>query len=65
MIGTIFRDRIYPNAPTNATGAFNDTTAGFGVGANARWLVAKKKVELGAHFLGGNGIARYGTSTSA
>jgi uncharacterized coiled-coil protein SlyX len=63
VVASIFRDRIYPNAPTNATGAFNNTETGFGVGANARWLVAKKKVELGAHFLGGNGIERYGTST--
>ncbi|MFZ0707770.1 MAG: hypothetical protein WAM71_19375 [Candidatus Korobacteraceae bacterium] len=61
-VGSLLRERIYPNAPTNASGAFNNTTYGIGFGANARWLFAKKKVETGLHFLGGNGIGRYGSS---
>jgi hypothetical protein len=65
IVGTMFRNRIYPNATAatpSAAGAFNDTAGGVGIGANARWLVAQKKVELGLHFLGGNGVARYGSS---
>lgn len=60
------RDRVYPNAtatPSSSAGAFNDTRLGAGAGANARWLVANKHVEFGVHYLGGNGIGRYGTST--
>jgi len=61
-----FRERIYPGAllttPT-AAGAFNRSLWGGGVGANARWLVAQKKVELGVHYLGGNGVGRYGDAT--
>src|SRR5271167_427610 len=64
-IMSVFRDRIYPNAVTlgNATGAYNNNLFAGGIGANARWLVAQKKVELGVHYLGGNGVGRYGTST--
>ncbi len=61
-LGTLFRERIYPNAPASASGAFNNDTYGFGVGANARWLFAHKKVETALHFLGGNGVGRYGSS---
>jgi len=64
LIGSLFRDRIYPNFATkSAVGAFNDDSYGFGFGANARWMFAKKKVETGLHFVGGNGIGRYGSST--
>jgi len=64
FVGSLFRDRIYPNFATkSAVGAFNNDSYGFGIGANARWLFAKKKVETGLHFLGGNGVARYGDST--
>jgi hypothetical protein len=69
-----FRDRIYPCA-TAATGvlcggvsgpsaalATNASTTGGGVGANARVSLLKKRVDLGVHFLGGNGIGRYGTA---
>ena len=69
-----FRDRIYPCA-TTATGtlcggvsgpsaalANNVSTTGGGVGANARISLLKKRIDLGVHFLGGNGIGRYGTS---
>lgn len=64
-IATIFRTRIYPNASAatpSAAGAFNTNTAGEGFGANARWLVAQKHLELGVHFLGGNGVGRYGAA---
>ncbi|GAC1644056.1 MAG: hypothetical protein NVS9B15_00900 [Acidobacteriaceae bacterium] len=61
-----FRDRVYPNAtatPASAAGAFNASRSGQGFGANARWLLAKKHIEIGAHYLGGDGMGRYGTST--
>jgi TolA-binding protein len=60
-----FRDRIYPNAgatPPSAVGAFNDSVTGGGIGANARFT-AKKKFDFGVHFLGGDGVGRYGTSS--
>ncbi|HLK33922.1 MAG TPA: hypothetical protein VKT29_12585 [Terriglobales bacterium] len=60
-----FRDRIYPDAglstPSSA-GAFNSSKAGGGGGANIRFTV-KKHMDLGVHFLGGNGVGRYGTSS--
>ncbi len=62
VLGSIFRERIYPNAPTNATGAYNSDAGGVGWGANARWLFAKKKYETALHFLGGNGVGRYGNT---
>ena len=61
-----FRDRIYPNATAatpSAAGATNFATTTAGVGANARVSFFKKHVDLGAHFLGGDGMGRYGTST--
>ncbi len=42
--------------------AFNDSRTGGGAGANARWNLFAKKVDVGFHFLGGDGIARYGSS---
>ena len=64
VVGSLFRDRIYPNWSTkSAAAAFNNDSYGFGFGANARWLFAQKKVETGLHFLGGNGVGRYGSST--
>jgi len=71
-VASSFRGRIYPNASllttgasnaAAAVGAFNNTIWGGGVGANARWLALQKKLELGIHYLGGNGVGRYGTST--
>jgi hypothetical protein len=60
-----FRDRIFPNAglstPSSA-GAFNSSTWGGGGGANARWSMFQKHVDLGIHALGGHGTGRYGTS---
>ncbi|HUJ82957.1 MAG TPA: hypothetical protein VLW83_13805 [Candidatus Acidoferrales bacterium] len=70
-----FRDRIYPcytatvAAPCLLTGsafpgsgAFNDSRVGGGVGGNAR-ATFFKKVDLGIHFLGGDGVGRYGTTS--
>ena len=58
-----FRDRIYPNAGAttpSAAGASNDTLTGGGIGANGRITLAKK-VDLGLHVFGGNGVGRYGS----
>src|SRR5271154_6428990 len=43
------------------SGAFNDSRTGGGIGVNGRISIAKK-VDLGVHVLGGNGIGRYGTA---
>ncbi|MGA9565241.1 MAG: hypothetical protein WBS19_06950 [Candidatus Korobacteraceae bacterium] len=64
-IASLFRTRIYPNATAakpSAADAFNNTTEGGGLGANARWLVAQKHLEIGIHYLGGNGVGRYGVA---
>lgn len=61
-----FRDRVFPNAtatPASALGAYNDVRTGGGVGANIRGSVVNKHIDIGVHFLGGDGIGRYGTST--
>jgi hypothetical protein len=61
---TDFRDRVYPlGAATkpSATGAFNNSAAAGGIGANMRGTIAKH-FDVGLHFLGGNGIGRYGAS---
>jgi hypothetical protein len=69
---TTIRDRVYPCATATATtacggqignaaaGAFNDTRNGGGVGANARARFFKH-LDLGLHFLGGDGVGRYGS----
>jgi hypothetical protein len=71
-----FRDRIFPcgevvtgttcggatSAGVNALGAFNSSKNGGGIGANARWSFAQKRIDFGLHVLGGSGIGRYGTS---
>jgi hypothetical protein len=61
-----FRDRIYPGAtaatPT-AVGASNFSATTGGIGANARVSLLKKHVDIAGHFLGGDGMGRYGTST--
>lgn len=47
---------------TQATsGAFNDSRTGGGIGANGRISIGSK-VDIGLHFLGGDGIGRYGTA---
>jgi hypothetical protein len=43
-------------------GAFNNSRTGGGVGVNARVPLLSKKVVVGFHFLGGDGIGRYGTA---
>ena len=65
-VASLFRARIYPNATAaspSAVGAFNNNTVGGGIGANARWMVYQKHIEIGAHFLGGDGVGRYGDAS--
>jgi hypothetical protein len=71
-----FRARLFPCGASSATnpcsvdgstkpsavGATNDTRVGGGVGANARWSLFSKKLDLGFHILGGDGVGRYGTT---
>jgi hypothetical protein len=61
-------DGVLPPATTcdgktfpNAKGAYNNRSFGSGIGANIRGTVAQH-VDLGIHFLGGNGIGRYASS---
>ena len=71
-----FRSRVYPGVevlplappasslPCGAAATpCNDARWAGGFGANARWMMLEKKVEFGLHFLGGDGVGRYGTST--
>ena len=44
---------------TTATGAFNASKNGGGVGASARWSFADRKVVFGVKGFGGSGIGRY------
>jgi hypothetical protein len=63
-----FRNRVFPNETADtpsAAGAYNDRRAGGGIGANARAPLFDKKLDVGLHFLGGEGIGRYGTATLA
>jgi hypothetical protein len=65
-----FRDRIYPCAePASASncngaisplGAFNNSLNVGGFGGNAR-ITLFKQLDIGAHFLTGEGIGRYGS----
>lgn len=45
-----------------ANDAYNDSRTGGGAGANARWALFEKHVDLGVHFFGGSGIGRYGSA---
>jgi len=59
------RDRVFPGATLatpSVAGAYNNSAIGGGAGANARWTF-HKKFDVGIHFLGGEGVGRYGTST--
>jgi hypothetical protein len=69
-----FRDRVFPcvpltgtvapvGCPSTTSGDFasNDSRTAGGVGANARWSLLQKKVDVGIHVLGGSGIGRYGS----
>jgi hypothetical protein len=74
-----FRTRLFPCAGAavatpcpidgsttpSALGAFNDTKFGGGIGANARAPFFHKHLEIGLHFLGGDGVGRYGNTTLA
>jgi hypothetical protein len=44
---------------TSAVGAYNNTIAGGGVGANARFPIIPQKADLGLHALLGDGVGRY------
>ena len=72
-----FRDRVFPcgeasatfpcgpataNTTPNAAGAFNSSKNAGGIGANARWSFANKRIDFGLHGFGGSGVGRYGTS---
>jgi len=60
-----FRDRYYPVGPdgkVQSIGAQNDTKTGGGFFVNGR-VAATKFADIGAHFLGGSGVGRYGAST--
>lgn len=60
-----FRDRVFPNATAttpSAAGATNNSVEGWGFGGNFRGSMFHKHMDVGAHFLGGNGVGRYGTS---
>jgi hypothetical protein len=77
IVGEV-HDRIFPCianpalAGCVAQNATNPSTAGFGAtnasagtggfGANARWNLFAKKVDLGLHVMGGAGIGRYGSA---
>lgn len=70
-----FRDRVFPCgdytttavcafsgvAGPSAAGAYNSSTNGGGIGANARWAFDDKHIVFGLHGLGGSGIGRYGS----
>jgi hypothetical protein len=62
---TQFRDRIFPGATLttpSAAGAYNNNTWTGGGGANARWSVMQKHIDIGLHGLAGQGLGRYGTA---
>ncbi|MGB8063566.1 MAG: hypothetical protein WCF26_16855 [Candidatus Sulfotelmatobacter sp.] len=61
-----FRDRVYPNAAVttpSALGAYNFSTTTAGYGANARVSLLHKHIDVGGHFLAGDGMGRYGSSS--
>jgi hypothetical protein len=69
-----FRDRVFPCAENfasaacgslaaaSAVQAFNSSTNGGGIGANARWSFAQKHVDFGLHAFTGRGEGRYAAS---
>lgn len=74
VVGTA-RARIFPCATASvafpcindttspsAFGANNDTRTTGGIGVNARNMFFDKHIEVGIHFLGGDGVGRYGTA---
>jgi hypothetical protein len=72
-----FRDRIFPCAEIASAGtcpidstittpsaahAHNVSQWGGGLGANARWSLLSKHLDIGGHVLGGSGVGRYGSA---
>jgi hypothetical protein len=72
-----FRDRVFPcgagisgtnpcpvdgSVTNSAAGAFNDSRTGGGIGANFRAPVLGKYGDFGLHFMGGDGVGRYGSA---
>jgi len=60
-----FRDRVYPGATAttpSAAEAYDFSTTAGGIGANARVSLVHKHIDIGGHFLGGDGMGRYGSS---
>jgi len=69
-----FRDRIFPcediaatatcgtGTGPNAQGATDVSRNGGGIGGNARWSFANKRIVFGLHGFAGSGIGRYGTT---
>jgi len=53
------------DATNSGSLANNDTRTGGGIGVNARVPLFHKKLEAGFHFLGGDGVGRYGNTTLA
>jgi hypothetical protein len=53
------------NPNVSVAGAFNDSRVGGGVGFTARLPVVAKKLDLVAHFQGGDGIGRYSSAEVA
>ncbi len=49
----------------SATGAFNDSRTGGGMGGNARVPLFAKKLDVGLSVVGGDGIGRYGSAQLA
>jgi len=72
-----FRDRIYPcgaavsqialpagcpGVAPSAANAFNNSSTGGGIGVNARAPIVANKLDLGVHFLFGDGVGRYSSA---
>jgi hypothetical protein len=77
-IVSTFRSRIFPcagasaaapcpinGATTSGSLATNDSRVGGGIGVNARAPLFHKKLDVGIHFLGGDGVGRFGDTTLA
>jgi hypothetical protein len=76
---SVFRARVFPcgglaasatcpvdlSTGPSVVGAFNDSRTGGGLGVNLRAPVLGKWGDVGVHFLGGDGIGRYGTAQLA
>jgi hypothetical protein len=64
-VARFFQNRVYPNAPTSSTGAYNDSTVGGGIGGGFRAPLAHKRLSIGLKGLWGDGVGRMGDSTIA